>query len=292
MQRSCRLYGVSRQGLYQRRQRRQRQGRQAGRAGQVLEQVRAVRTRLPRLGTRKLLHKIAPLLRVQGVACGRDALFALLRQHRLLVAPKRSYTKTTDSHHRFRKHPNLVKDAPQPTAPNQLWVSDLTYIPTRQGTVYLGLVTDAYSRKIVGHHVHASLHAAGCLAALARAVSGAGAAAPGVVHHSDRGSQYCSDAYQAALAAAGLRCSMTDGYDGYQNALAERVNGILKDEFLFLLPDDLAQARLLVDQAVHLYNEERPHLSLSYCTPNQVHWQGKSPAGKAERGPCLIPVNI
>ena len=279
---------MSRQGLYQRRQ---RQAAAAQRAEQVLQHVRDVRTMLPRLGTRKVLHKIAPLLRVQGVACGRDALFTLLRQRGLLVPKKRSYTKTTDSHHRFHCHPNGVKDAPKPTAPNQLWVSDITYLPTRQGTVYLSLVTDAYSRRIVGHHVHTSLQTTGCLAALDRAVRGAGAATSGCIHHSDRGSQYASDAYQAALKKAKLRCSMTDGYDCYQNALAERVNGILKDEFLFMLPDDLAQARLLVDQAVHLYNEERPHLALNYLTPNQVHQQGKSPAGKSERGPCLIPVN-
>ena len=287
MQHSCRLYGVSRQGFYQRRQ---RQLAAAVRAEAVLVQVRAVRTRLPRLGTRKLGHKIAPLLRVQGVTCGRDALFTLLRHRGLLIAPKRSYTKTTDSHHRFRCHPNRVKDAPKPTAPNQLWVSDITYLPTRQGTVYLSLVTDAFSRRIAGHHVHPSLHTTGCLAALERAVCGASRAA-GTIHHSDRGSQYASDAYQAALKKARLRCSMTDGYDCYQNALAERVNGILKDEFLFVLPDNLAQARLLVDQAVHLYNEERPHLALNYLTPNQVHQQGKSPAGKSERGPCLIAVN-
>ena len=289
MQRSCQLYGVSRQGLYQRRQ---RQAVAAARAERVLDQVRAVRTKLPRLGTRKLRHRIGPLLRVQGVACGRDALFTLLRQRGLLIAPKRRYTKTTDSHHRFHCHPNLVKDAPRPTAPNQLWVSDITYLPTRQGTVYLSLVTDAFSRRIVGHHVHAGLHTAGCLAALARAVCGAGGAAVGTIHHSDRGCQYASDAYQAALQQAKMRCSMTDGYDCYQNALAERVNGILKDEFLFVLPDDLAQARLLVDQAVHLYNEERPHLALNYLTPNQIHQPAKSPAGKSERGPCRIPVNI
>ena len=142
---------MSRQGFYQRRQ---RQVRHAERDEAVLVQVRAVRTKLPHVGTRKLHHKIAPLLRVQGAACGRDALFTLLRQHGLLIAPKRSYTKTTDSHHRFHCHPNLVKDAPKPTAPNQLCISDITYLPTRQGTVYLSLVTDAFSRRIVGHHVH------------------------------------------------------------------------------------------------------------------------------------------
>ena len=141
-------------------------------------------------------------------------------------------------------------------------------MPTQQGTVYLSLVIDAYSRRIVGHRVHPSRHTIGCLAALDRAVRGAGRAATGGVHHSDRGSQYASDAYQAALNKAQLRCSMTDGYDCYQNALTERVNGTLKDEFLFMLPDDLARARLLVDQAVHRYNEEHPRLSLNYLTPN------------------------
>lgn len=121
---------------------------------------------------------------------------------------------------------------------------------------------------------------------------GTGPAARGCIHHSDRGSQYASEAYQAALGQAQLPCSMTDGADCYQNALAERVNDILKDELLFLLPEDPAQARLLVDQAVHLYNQERPHLALGYLTPNQVYLQAKSPAGKSERGPCLIPVNI
>lgn len=286
MQRSCQLYGVSRQGFYQRRE---RQAQQAARAEQVLVEVRAVRTQLPRLGTRKLLHKIGPRLRAQGLACGRDALFTLLRSQQLLVPRKRSFTKTTDSHHRFHKHPNLVKDAPKPTAPNQLYVSDITYLPTRQGTAYLSLVTDAFSRKIVGAHVHSSLHTTGCLAALQQAVRQAKSTA--VVHHSDRGSQYCSEAYQTALGQAQWRCSMTDGYDCYQNALAERVNGILKDEFLFLLPDDLAQARLLVQQAVHLYNEERPHLALNYQTPNQVHHKAKSPAGKSERELGLFTVN-
>ena len=184
MQRSGRLYGVSRQGLCQRRQ---RQAAAAERAEQVREQVRAVRTKLPRLGTRKLLHKLAPRLRAQGVACGHDALFNLLRQGGLLVPKKRSYTKTTDSHHRFHKHPNLVKNAPKPMAHNHLFFIDITYLTTRQGTVCLSLAADACSRRIVGHHSHASLHTTGCLAALDRA-------GRGCVHHSDHGSQYASDA--------------------------------------------------------------------------------------------------
>ena len=245
-----------------------------------------MRTQLPRLGTRKLLHKIAPRLRVQDMACGRDALFTFLGQRGLLMPKKRSYIKTTDSHHRFHCHPNGVKNTPKPSAPNQRWVSDPTYLPIRQGTVYLSLVTDAFSWRIVGHHVHAS-----CLAALERAVREAGAAATGCVHHSDRGSQYVSDAYQSDLSKAQLRCSMTDGYDCYQNALPKRVNGILKDKFLLMFPDELVQARLLVDQAVYLYNEERPHLTLNYLITNQVNQKGKSPARIFRRGSCIIPVN-
>lgn len=145
LRRSCGLYGVSRQSLYQRRQ---RQAQQANCAEQVLTHVRRERCRPPRLGTRKLWHKLA--LRVQGLRYGRDVLSALLREQGVLVVPKRCFLKTTHSHHCFHKHPNLVCDATPPTAPNQRWVSDMTYLPTRQGTVYLSLITDAHSRKIVG----------------------------------------------------------------------------------------------------------------------------------------------
>lgn len=213
MQRACQHYGVSRQGLYQRRDRaRQRTGVQA----QVLAAVAMVRTRLPRLGTRKLLHKIAPLLRAQHLRCGRDGLFALLRRHGQLVAPKRQYTQTTDSHHRFRKHPNRVKDAPAPTASNQRWVSDITYLPTQQGTVYLSLVTDAYSRQIVGAHVHASLHTDGCAAALAQALQGCPRTQQaGLVHHSDRGLR------RLPAAVAGCRAALFHDR-GHRRLLPER----------------------------------------------------------------------
>ena len=149
------------------------------------------------------------------------------------------------------------------------------------------MVTDAFCRRII----RSSLYKAGCGAALDRAVRGAGRAATGCIRHPDRGSQYASDACQAALNKVKLRCSMTDSCDCYQNALAEWVNGILKDEFIFVLPDDLAQARLLIDQAVPRYNEERPHLALNHLTSNQVYPQGKSPAGKTGQGSSLIPVN-
>ena len=167
--------------------------------------------------------------------------------------------------------------------PDQLCVSNNTYLLTRQGTVYLNLLTDAYSHRIIGAYAHASMHTDGCRAALPAS------ATFGLVYHSDWGTQYYSDAYQSQLSPAGLVCSMTEGPgDCSQNALAERVNGILKEEFLFLLPTDVAEARLLVAQAVQRYNHERPYLSLNYLTSQQA----KSPAGKSERGPCLFPVSM
>ena len=204
---------------------------------------------------------------------GRDALFNLLRCTRLLVPSKRAYHKTTDSHHRFRRHPNLLKAGPaqvRAEASEQVWVADITYLPTRERCAYLSLITDAYSRKIVGYHVHNSLHTAEVSQALKMALKGRQGSRP-LVHHSDRGIQYCANEYQAIHQKHRLICSMTDGYDCYQNALAERVNGILKQEFLLQQPDDLHQARRMVSQSIAIYNQERPHFSLQLKTPDEVH---------------------
>lgn len=238
----------------------------------MLDFVLEKRRRQPRLGTRKLHH----LLRVEapaGLQVGRDRLFTLLRETRELVPRKRAYHKTTHSHHRFRRHPNLLKEGPQQivaTGPEQVWVADITYLPTRDSVAYLSLVTDAFSRKIVGHHVHESLHTESVIKALKAAIAERKTQQP-LVHHSDRGAQYCSGLYQRLHIKHGITCSMTDGYDCYQNALAERVNGILKMEFLLHRPKDLAEARKIVGESVHIYNGERPHLSLEYKTPDAVH---------------------
>ncbi len=238
----------------------------------VLDFVLEKRRRQPRLGTRKLHH----LLCAEGPAelqVGRDRLFTILREARKLVPRKRAYHKTTHSHHRFRRHPNLLKEGPEQvvaSAPEQVWVADITYLPTQESVVYLSLVTDAFSRKIVGHHVHESLHTESVIKALKNAVSERITEQP-LIHHSDRGAQYCSDLYQRLHIKHGITCSMTDGYDCYQNAMAERVNGILKMEFLLHRPKDLAEARKMVDQSVGIYNEERPHLALKYKTPDVVH---------------------
>ena len=239
----------------------------------VVELVRSKRVRQPRLGTRKLHHLLSNSFAQEGLKVGRDALFGILRQSHMLVTPKRAYHKTTDSHHRFRRHPNLLKaggEQVQPHAAEQVWVADITYLPTHSGFVYLSLVTDAYSRKIVGHHVHDSLHTEKVSRALKVALKHR-QSHQRLIHHSDRGIQYCSDAYQKIHSAHELTCSMTDGYDCYQNALAERINGILKGELLLQRPADLAQARRMVDESVAIYNLERPHFSLQLKTPDEVH---------------------
>lgn len=270
MSRACRYWGVSRQAYYQQLQHQQQR---CARVDTVIELVRGVRLRQPRVGARKLHHLLEQPLRQANASLGRDALLDVLREAHMLVTPKRAYHKTTDSHHRFRRHPNLLKEGPsqvRPTGSEQVWVADITYLPTDRGFVYLSLVTDAWSRKIVGHHVHDSLHTEQVSRALKVALKGR-QTHQALVHHSDRGIQYCSNDYQEIHRRHGIRCSMTDGYDCYQNALAERVNGILKMEFLLHRPADLSQASRMVQQAVHIYNLERPHQSLKLKTPDEVH---------------------
>jgi len=267
--RTCHFLGISRQAWYQAVKREQeRQTKEA----RVLSFVQDVRRHQPRIGTRKLQY----LMQENGspsLSIGRDRLFALLRVHRLLVSRPRAYHKTTNSHHRFRRHPNLLKPGPEqiiPTRPEQVWVADITYLPTQNGVGYVSLVTDAFSRKIVGHHVHDTLHASEVEQAFRQALKQRKTTLP-LVHHSDRGVQYCAASYQRLHERYGVRCSMTDGYDCYQNALAERVNGILKTEFLLHRPRDIEQARQMVRESVTIYNHERPHWSLKCKTPDAVH---------------------
>lgn len=239
----------------------------------VVKMVQHERMRQPRVGTRKLHNMLAEPLGQQGIRLGRDALFAVLRNRRMLVPTKRAYHKTTHSHHRFRRHANLLKAGPdqvRATACEQVWVADITYLPTSDKCVYISLVTDAYSRKIVGWNVHPSLQTEEVAQAFKMALRGR-QSAQSLLHHSDRGVQYCANYYQQLHQSHGITCSMTDGYDCYQNALAERVNGILKGEFLLHRPADLRHARLMVKQAIEIYNNERPHLSLKMQTPDAVH---------------------
>ena len=238
----------------------------------VLELVMEIRKEMPRIGTRKLYHLLVPELRSHHIKLGRDKLFALLREENMLVRPKRKYTRTTDSKHWLKVYPNLTKEL-KVNAPHQLWVSDITYLRTGTGFCYLSLVTDAYSRKIVGYHLSQKLEAKGCLSALRMALTQY-AGHPKLIHHSDRGVQYCSGKYMDILRGAGIEISMAAKGDPYENAIAERVNGILKTELgLGESFKSYHHAIAPVVKAVNTYNTKRPHASCDYLTPEQAHSQ-------------------
>jgi putative transposase len=267
----CRKVGMSRQNYYARRRRRQR--RQVD-GELVAGLVRRERRLQPRLGTRKLYYQLQGELAEAGVRLGRDRMFAELRQRDLLLAPVPApYPHTTQSGHNLPVFRNRIK-ALVVARPNQVWVSDLSYLRTREGYLYLALITDKYSRKIVGWHAGDTLEAVGCVRALERALADLPASAQ-PIHHSDQGSQYCCHAYVDRLRERGLGISMTESNHCAENALAERMNGILKQEYG--LGEELrtkADARRAVDQAVGLYNTRRPHTALGYLVPAVVHQSG------------------
>lgn len=229
---------------------------------------------MPRVGGRKLYFLLRPAFAAQGIKLGRDGFFDYLRDHRLLVQPVKRYTKTTHSQHWMKKHPNRL-EGQEIKGAEQAFVSDITYVETDEGVHYLSLVTDAYSRKIMGYEVSADLRAESVVKALRRAARQRTTRRP-LLHHSDRGLQYCSKIYQQELKRHGIIPSMTDGYDCYQNALAERVNGILKQEFLLYKCRTLNDLKSLVADSVDIYNRLRPHLSLDMKTPEQVHEKATS----------------
>jgi transposase InsO family protein len=235
--------------------------------------VAPLRRAMPRMGGRKLYHLLRPSLAVSGV--GRDRFFDILRANHMLVMPKRSYHVTTNSRHMFRKYRNLVMQR-VPTGPEQVWVADITYIGGRDRHAYLALVTDAYSKKIMGYDLSDSLGASGAVRALRMADRGRMYRGNTLIHHSDRGIQYCCDEYQLAARRCRLTISMTEGYDPYANAVAERVNGILKQEFaLEDLDLPLAIQRKIVAESIEIYNTMRPHSSCSMLTPSQMHLQSE-----------------
>lgn len=224
----------------------------------------------PWIGTRKLHYLLKSRFEQAGLKIGRDALFHILRQAHLLVIPKRSYHKTTQSHHRFYRHPNLLRGGGTsytPSRSEEIRVADITYLNTRKTPVYLSLVTDAYSRRIMSYHVHETLHTQGIAQALKMTIRHR-KTKDFLIHHSDRGTRYCSLEYQRIHDRHQITCSMTDGYDCYQNALAERMDGILKMEFLLHLPEGLREARKMLEESIHIYNHERPHSALQYETPD------------------------
>lgn len=217
------------------------------------------------------MHKhVNKELTSQGIVVGRDHLIELLREWDLLIRPKRNYKRTTNSKHRFRMYENLIKDQ-EPKRPNEIFVSDITYIKTLESYCYLFLVTDKFSRKIVGFDVNLSLGIEGALAAMDMALKQIHRDLP-LIHHSDRGLQYCSHDYVQLLEKNKVQISMTEENHVYENALAERVNGILKTEFLGHTEDiPFSVVRKLIGEAIEIYNNERLHMSLNYETPAFIH---------------------
>jgi transposase InsO family protein len=228
---------------------------------------------MPKVGTRKLYHILKAELSCLKV--GRDKLFRILKVNHLLIKHKRSYHITTDSHHRFRKHKNIISTI-DIIRPEQVWVSDITYVGTRVNPSYLALITDAYSKKIMGYNVSNTLAVDGSLKALDMALKNRINKDEPLIHHSDRGLQYCSNDYQELLNKNNIKASMTEKYDPYENAIAERVNGILKQEFNIARSiKDIQVKKQLIKNAIDIYNNQRPHLSNHMLTPKQMHQQNK-----------------
>jgi putative transposase len=263
--------GVTKQATYQHRR---RWTERAAKEVAIVEQVQQIRQRHPRMGTRKLLERMQPWLKATGVKIGRDGLFELLRRHGLLLYPPRRGRRTTwPGKWRCR---NLLAEATI-TRPNQAWVSDITYVETEQGYRYLSLVTDVYSRRIMGYDLSDSLAVEGTLRALNQALRQAKGRVQGLIHHSDHGIQYTCHAFRKRLKKFGIRQSMGEVGNCYDNAMAERVNGILKIEYgLEHLFASTRQAKRAVREAVWLYNTERPHMALSYQIPHYVYINNSS----------------
>ena len=264
----CRKLGMTRQNYYARRQQRQRRRVDGELAAGLVQRERQLQ---PRLGTRKLHHLLKAELKEAGVCMGRDRFFEELRERNLLLAPVVApYPRTTQSYHNLPVFVNLARQTVV-NRPNQVWVSDLTYLRTQEGYVYLALITDKYSRKIVGSHAGENLEAIGCVRALEEALKNLPASAK-PIHHSDQGSQYCCHEYVNRLRDRGLPISMTEANHCAENALAERMNGILKQEYgLGAEFPTKADAHRAVEQGIWLYNTKRPHAALGYQMPEQVH---------------------
>ena len=264
----CSWFGLTRQAYYQSKRRILQT---------VIEQeiltleIQSIRKNHKRLGGRKLFGRLEGFMNEHQIKMGRDAFFDLLRSSGLLVRQRKRYHVTTDSSHWMRKYPNLIKDL-EPMGPNHIWVSDITYWKTKGGHYYISFITDAYSRKIVGYQVAGTMEAIESVYALKMALKGLGKKVYILIHHSDRGSQYCSAGYVELLKKNNILISMTENGDPLENAIAERLNGIIKGEYLFDYQiNSLDEAKRILESVVELYNEERPHSSVGNMVPSQVH---------------------
>jgi transposase InsO family protein len=264
----CGLFGYSRQAFYKQQR---LQIIEQSRDGLILQQVLQIRKEQPRCGTRKLLIMLQPFFKKQGIKIGRDVFFELLAKNKLLIRKRKRSTHTTNSKHFFRRYPNLVAHF-TPMHAHELWVADITYIPMKQRFAYLYLITDAYSRKIVGFHVSDDMRVSSAIVALQKALDQKPVDAI-VIHHSDRGLQYCSNDYVTLLKTHHAQISMTQNGDPYENAMAERVNGILKSELISESYTDLKAAMQHIARCITVYNYKRVHSSINWQIPEKVHSQ-------------------
>jgi transposase InsO family protein len=237
----------------------------------LLKRAKLIRKKHPRLGGRKLFLKLTKFLQDHDIKMGRDGFFDFMKHHDLLLKQRKRYHVTTNSKHWMKKYPNLIKNL-EPLGPNHIWVSDITYWKIKSKHLYISFITDVYSKKIVGYHVADNLEAEGSIIALRMALKDLSKEVTGLIHHSDRGTQYCSGEYVKTLKRRNIEISMTENGDPLENAVAERVNGIIKGEYLFNYPiQTLEEARKVLKSVVKLYNEDRPHSSIGNATPVEVH---------------------
>lgn len=260
------MFGHSRQAFYKHQQ---RQFKSIGKTKLIIEQVLHIRSQQPRCGGRKLLIMLQPFFLEQKISIGRDAFFSLLAKSKLLVRNRKRRVNTTNSKHFFYRYPNLVKGF-TPLHAHEIWVADITYIPVKDRFAYLYLITDAYSRKIVGFHVSDNMRVDSAVIALQKALDQKPADAI-VIHHSDRGMQYCSNEYVKLLQLHHALISMTQNGDPYENAMAERVNGILKTELIAETYLDVKEAMQHISRCITIYNYRRVHSSINYQIPHHVH---------------------
>jgi putative transposase len=264
----CRLFGKTRHGWYD------HQWRKQGdflKEELILQLIHEIRQSLPKIGTRKLHYMVNQKLSEHRLEAGRDYLFDLLAKHKLLIRNRRRRIITTDSRHWMRKYSNLITEL-QILNPEQLWVSDITYIRLINGFVYLSLITDAYSHKVVGYSLRKDLSAEGCLNALQMALINRKYFHQQLIHHSDRGCQYCCKEYVDLLNENNIAISMTNNGDPYENAIAERINGIIKSEFnLYSSQFGFEETSRVIEKTIAAYNQLRPHASCDYLTPDQAH---------------------
>ncbi|OIQ67804.1 integrase core domain protein [mine drainage metagenome] len=267
----CRLFGKTRQAFYDHNR---RDSDEQLHEALIIDCIRSIRSSIPGIGGLKLHMMIKEKLKLHHITIGRDRFFDLLREHGLLIKRRKRFVQTTYSNHPYRKWTNLIIDL-KVTATEQLWVSDITYLRIDNSFVYLSLITDAYSRKIVGYHLSQQLKAKGCIIALKKAIASLSCSEDKrkLIHHSDRGIQYCCEPYVSILQENNISISMTQTGSPYDNAVAERINGILKHQLgLGKTFKNYNTAVDAVSKAIAAYNQLRPHMSISNLTPEKAHF--------------------